>query len=165
MRQQNPGQAEPQAELVNDICDVLLEETQKVTRQTLRRLQKLRDRYPTAFSPEHLSYLQELSSPSPPGDGQDREAERRKSPRFSEMGKRVTIAEVGAKNEVHDGLLLDKSWQGLLLLSPRPQKVGGVLAIHFADTAEGSSVFWVEVKHCRPWRGGWAVGCQRLEPL
>jgi hypothetical protein len=149
--------------LTNDIYDLLLEETREVAQQSLNRLRALRDRYPSDFPREHLAYLQELPSPSSTGGVLERAADRRVSPRFPKMGTRLTIAGSGDENNIHDGLLMDQSWQGLQILSPRPEEVGSVLAVHAADASEGFPDCWVEVRHCRPQEGGWAVGCQRLD--
>lgn len=165
MRRQHPGWADdPPAELTNDILDLLLKETREVARQSLNRLRALRDRYPSAFPREHLSYLQEICSPSSTRGAREREADRRVSPRFPKMGTRLTIAGPSDESSVHDGLLMDQSWQGLLILSPRPEEVGSVLEVHSANAAEDFPDCWVEVRHCRPREGGWAVGCQRLDP-
>jgi len=163
MRRQHPGGAEPPAELIHDIFDLLLKKTREVARQSLDRVRALRDRYPSDFPQEHLSYLQELSAPSSTGGALERAADRRVSPRFPKMGTHLTIAGSGDKSSVHDGVLMDQSWQGLLMHSPRPEEVGSVLAVHAADASDVFPDCWVEVRHCRPREGGWAVGCQRLD--
>jgi hypothetical protein len=163
MRRQHPGPADSPAELTNHLYDLLLKETREVARQSLNRLRALRDRYPSAFPREHLLYLQELCSPSPTGGVLDRKADRRVSPRFPIMGTRLTIASAEDGTVVHNGFLMDQSWQGLLILSPRPEGVDSVLEVHSADASEDFADCWVEVRHCRTCEGGWAVGCRFLD--
>jgi hypothetical protein len=152
----------PQTELTRDIYDFLLEETRAVARQLVDRLRALNARFPSTLPSELLAHLQTSFLSATQGGMAGRPSERRRALRFPSRGERVRIAAIGSQWGAYDGLLLDQSWKGLLLLSPEPFEVGSMVAIHPRDLAEGGVPQWAEVRHCLRREDGWAVGGQKL---
>jgi hypothetical protein len=151
----------PQADLTREICEFLLEEARAVARQSVDRLRVLNDRYPSDFLSDLLAHPH-TSSPSALRAGEVGPAtERRQAQRFPSRGEAVRIATFGSHWGSYDGLLLNQSWQGLLLLCPEPLEVASLLAVYPLDTTRGLPR-WAEVRYCLRRDDGWAIGSQRV---
>ncbi len=59
-----------------------------------------------------------------------------------------------------EGLVLNQSLGGLCICVQENLPEGSVLNLRDSDSAHKPSRSRVIIKHCRPHRGGWALGCQ-----
>ena len=59
-----------------------------------------------------------------------------------------------------EGLVLNQSLGGLCICVPNSLPEGAVLDLRGGETPQNGSRSRVIIKHCRPHRGGWALGCQ-----
>lgn len=85
--------------------------------------------------------------------------EKRLHPRYKTrpFKLRVTCVETGV---VLDGLVLNQSLGGLCICVTKSVAAGSTLQLTNLDGLQTGPHAYVQVKHCRGHRGGWALGCQ-----
>lgn len=88
-------------------------------------------------------------------------SEQRQHPRFEAQPfkLRLTLNQGGKEIE---GLVLNQSLGGLCICVSQSLPEGAIVHLHSADKSQNRIKPQVIIKHCRPHRGGWALGCQYL---
>ena len=92
-----------------------------------------------------------------PGDD---DQERRALPRRRGHPVAVLICTRGAHDSASQGWVVDRSPEGLCLVTEKPFVVSTWIRVRSTDHPRGSQWFEVEVRNCRPERNIWIVGCQ-----
>jgi hypothetical protein len=100
----------------------------------------------------HHPQFRELAGPG---------SEQRQHPRYETHAfkLRLTMDRGGPEFE---GLVLNQSLGGLCICVPQNLPEGVVLNLRDAETSQKPERSRVVIKHCRPHRGGWALGCQYI---
>ena len=100
----------------------------------------------------HHAVPRELANPG---------ADQRRHPRFETPPFRLRLTLNQGGNEI-EGLVLNQSLGGLCICVPENLPEGAVLNLRGPENSQDRIKSQVIVKHCRPHRGGWAIGCQYL---
>jgi hypothetical protein len=103
------------------------------------------------FPPPHTG-IRELAGPG---------SEQRQHPRFETQPFRLRMTLNIGGSEI-EGLVLNQSLGGLCICVPQSLPEGAVLNLRGTDSSRDRINSQVIIKHCRPHRGGWALGCQYL---
>lgn len=88
-------------------------------------------------------------------------SEQRLHPRYETQPFKLRLTINGSGQEF-EGLVLNQSLGGLCICVPNSLPEGAVLHLHSAEQSPNRPKSQVIIKHCRPHRGGWALGCQYL---
>jgi hypothetical protein len=88
-------------------------------------------------------------------------SEQRQHPRYEIQPFKLRMTLNGGRQEI-EGLVLNQSLGGLCICVPESLPEGAVLHLHGAEKSPNRPKSQVIIKHCRPHRGGWALGCQYL---
>jgi hypothetical protein len=88
-------------------------------------------------------------------------SEQRQHPRYETQPFKLRITLDGGGQPI-EGLVLNQSLGGLCICVPQSLPEGAVLHLHGAEKSPNRPNAQVIIKHCRPHRGGWALGCQYL---
>jgi PilZ domain len=108
-------------------------------------------------NPSGLPFPLQTETPEVTGPG----GEQRRHPRFETQPVRVRLTLSQGGSEI-DGLVLNQSLGGLCICVPQNLPEGAVLNLRGVENPQDRIKSQVMVKHSRPHRGGWALGCQYL---
>jgi hypothetical protein len=88
-------------------------------------------------------------------------SDQRIHPRYETQPFKLRLTVANSGHEL-DGLVLNQSLGGLCICVTQNLPEGAVLNLCDAEQAQDRTKSRVVIKHCRPHRGGWALGCQYL---
>jgi PilZ domain-containing protein len=77
----------------------------------------------------------------------------------------ILVTDVATAGPPLEGLVLDRSRGGLLIVLPQAARVGSLLNIRAAHAPDDLARIPIQVRHCRPKGDGWLVGCKFLSEL
>jgi hypothetical protein len=95
------------------------------------------------------------------GQARDRRAEPRRHGNLTP----VLLADVGRDTEPVEAWVLDRSPGGLGLLVDEPIPVGATFHVRPSRGSSRSRWIPLRVRNCRPYQGGWNVGCQFMDRI
>lgn len=150
-----PGEA--RADLHKDIQRAILERVHAVVERTWARLQDLHARFPADVPSDLLACVHPCPGQSRPTRNEQAE-DRRWAPRFPGPGALAVVWD-GRTGPPVDVRILDWSWNGLRLTSPRAFEAGSLLRVR--EARSNAAPYIVEVRHCGPAAEGWVLGCER----
>jgi PilZ domain len=103
----------------------------------------------------------DLAFPVPEGMGEmtGPGSEQRLHPRFETQPFRLRLSLSQGGHEI-EGLVLNQSLGGLCICVPQNLPEGSILNLRGSENTTNRIKSQVVIKHCRPHRGGWALGCQ-----
>ncbi|CAN5192995.1 hypothetical protein BH10PLA2_BH10PLA2_37230 [soil metagenome] len=88
-------------------------------------------------------------------------SEQRQHPRFETQSFKLRLMLDQGGPEI-EGLVLNQSLGGVCICVQQNLPEGSVLNLRDAESAQPRTKSRVLIKHCRPHRGGWALGCQYI---
>ncbi len=103
------------------------------------------------FPPPHTG-MHELTGPA---------IEQRKHPRYETQPFRLHMT-LNPDGHQIEGLVLNQSLGGLCICVQQSLPEGAVLNLQGLENSQDRIKSQVIIRHCRPHRGGWALGCQYL---